>query len=49
MSIFSGWFYRLSCLQIRSGASEYLYLVLQGTDIGRETDEVEEVLLETEW
>ncbi|KAJ7935612.1 tubulin folding cofactor D C terminal-domain-containing protein [Mycena leptocephala] len=34
---------------IRSGASEYLYLVLQGTDIGRETDEVEEVLLETEW
>ncbi|KAJ7044089.1 TBCD protein [Mycena alexandri] len=34
---------------IRSDASEYLYLVLQGTDLGRETDEVEEVLLETEW
>ncbi|KAF8208916.1 TBCD protein [Mycena galopus ATCC 62051] len=34
---------------VRSDASEYLYLVLQGTDIGRETDEVEEVLLETEW
>lgn len=26
-----------------------MYLVLQGTDLGRETDEVEEVLLETEW
>ncbi|KAJ7459837.1 TBCD protein [Mycena latifolia] len=34
---------------IRSDSSEYLYLVLQGTDLGRETDEVEEVLLETEW
>ncbi|KAJ7288359.1 TBCD protein [Mycena rebaudengoi] len=34
---------------IRSDAGEYLYLVLQGTDLGRETDEVEEVLLETEW
>ncbi|KAJ6512250.1 TBCD protein [Mycena vitilis] len=34
---------------MRSSTSEYLYLVLQGTDVGRETDEVEEVLLETEW
>ncbi|KAJ7250897.1 armadillo-type protein [Mycena haematopus] len=34
---------------VRSDASEYLYLVLQGTDIGCETDEIEEVLLETEW
>ncbi|KAJ7780620.1 TBCD protein [Mycena maculata] len=34
---------------IRSACGEYLYLVLQGTDVGRETDEVEEVLLETEW
>ncbi|KAJ6613342.1 TBCD protein [Mycena sp. CBHHK59/15] len=34
---------------IRSDAGEHLYLVLQGTDVGRETDEVEEVLLETEW
>ncbi|KAJ6508836.1 TBCD protein [Mycena sanguinolenta] len=34
---------------VRSDASEYLYLVLQGADIGRETDEIEEVLLETEW
>ncbi|KAJ7670233.1 TBCD protein [Mycena rosella] len=34
---------------IRSDSGEYLYLILQGTDIGRETDEVEEVLLETEW
>jgi hypothetical protein len=23
--------------------------VLQGTDVGRETDDVEEILLETEW
>ncbi|KAJ7095891.1 TBCD protein [Mycena belliarum] len=34
---------------IRSDSSEYLYLVLQGADLGRETDEVEELLLETEW
>ncbi|KAJ7644104.1 TBCD protein [Roridomyces roridus] len=34
---------------IRASCAEYLYLVLQGADVGRETDEVEEVLLETEW
>ncbi|KAJ6559228.1 TBCD protein [Mycena vulgaris] len=34
---------------IRSDSGEYLYLVLQSTDVGRDTDEVEEVLLETEW
>ncbi|KAJ7069814.1 TBCD protein [Mycena amicta] len=34
---------------IRSATSEYLYLVLQSIDLGRDTDEVEEVLLETEW
>ncbi|KAJ7505351.1 TBCD protein [Mycena galericulata] len=34
---------------IRSACGEHLYLVLQGMDLGRETDEVEEVLLETEW
>ncbi|KAK7048329.1 TFCD-C domain-containing protein [Favolaschia claudopus] len=34
---------------VRSNASEYLYLVLSGRDIGRETGDVEEILLETEW
>ncbi|KAJ7600517.1 TBCD protein [Mycena floridula] len=34
---------------IRSETAEYLYLTLQSKDIGRETDEVEEILLETEW
>ncbi|KAF7288586.1 TFCD-C domain-containing protein [Mycena chlorophos] len=34
---------------IRLATSEYLYLVLQSVDVGQETDEAEEVLLETEW
>ncbi|KAF8917124.1 ARM repeat-containing protein [Mucidula mucida] len=34
---------------VRSETAEYLYLTLQSIDIDRETDEVEEVLLETEW
>ena len=35
--------------QIRADTAEVLYLVLQTKDIGRDTDEVEEILLETEW
>ncbi|KAG5635355.1 hypothetical protein H0H81_011556 [Sphagnurus paluster] len=35
--------------QVRSNSAEFLYVFLQGTDIGRDTDEVEEMLLETEW
>ncbi|KAG5648314.1 hypothetical protein DXG03_004886 [Asterophora parasitica] len=34
---------------IRSSSAEYLYVFLQGADIGKDTDEVEELLLETEW
>ncbi|KAF7314250.1 TFCD-C domain-containing protein [Mycena kentingensis (nom. inval.)] len=34
---------------VRTITSEYLYLVLQSIDLGRDTDEVEEILLETEW
>ncbi|ESK95003.1 tubulin folding cofactor d [Moniliophthora roreri MCA 2997] len=33
----------------RSNAAEYLYLGLQRMDLGRDTDEAEEVILETEW
>ncbi len=29
--------------------AEYLYLVLSSKDTGLETDDVEEILLETEW
>lgn len=36
-------------VQIRSDTAECLYLVLQSKDVGIETDEAEEVLLETEW
>ncbi|TFK40548.1 TBCD protein [Crucibulum laeve] len=35
--------------RIRADTAEYLYLVLQGVDIGIETDDIESVLLETEW
>ena len=35
--------------QIRTETARYLYLFLQSRDIGRETDEVEELLLETKW
>ncbi|EEB87220.1 hypothetical protein MPER_15520, partial [Moniliophthora perniciosa FA553] len=34
---------------VRSTAAEYLYLGLQRMDLGKETDEAEEVILETEW
>lgn len=36
-------------LQIRRDTAEYLYVVLQSVDVGRDTDDVEKVLLETEW
>jgi len=35
--------------QIRAETARYLYLVLQSRDIGKDTDDVEELLLETEW
>ncbi|KAI0086506.1 ARM repeat-containing protein [Irpex rosettiformis] len=35
--------------KIRSDTAETLYLVLQSKDVGIETDEAEEILLETEW
>jgi hypothetical protein len=35
--------------QIRVETARYLYLFLQSRDIGKDTDEVEELLLETEW
>jgi len=35
--------------KVRGDTAEYLYLVLQSKDLGIETDEAEEVLLETEW
>ncbi|KAI0072860.1 TBCD protein [Panus rudis PR-1116 ss-1] len=35
--------------KIRSDTAEYLYTVLQSKDLGIETDEAEEILLETEW
>ncbi|KAI0061711.1 TBCD protein [Artomyces pyxidatus] len=34
---------------IRAAAAEHLYLVLQTRDLGRDTEEAEELLLETEW
>ena len=35
--------------QIRAETARYLFLFLQSRDIGKDTDEVEELLLETEW
>ncbi|TDL17863.1 ARM repeat-containing protein [Rickenella mellea] len=35
--------------KIRSDTAEFLYLVLQTKEVGFETDDVEEILLETEW
>jgi hypothetical protein len=35
--------------QIRAETARYLYLFLQSRDIGKDTDDVEELLLETEW
>jgi len=34
---------------IRAATAEYMYLVMQSKDLGKETDAAEEVLLETEW
>ena len=34
---------------MRADTAEYLYLVLSSKDTGLETDEVEQILLETEW
>lgn len=34
---------------IRSDAAEFLYLKIQSMDLNRDTEEVEELLLETEW
>jgi hypothetical protein len=36
-------------IQIRAETARYLYLFLQSRDIGKDTEEVEELLLETEW
>jgi hypothetical protein len=35
--------------QVRAETARYLYLFLQSRDIGKDTDDVEELLLETEW
>ncbi|KAL1950308.1 hypothetical protein VTO73DRAFT_5432 [Trametes versicolor] len=35
--------------RVRADTAEYLYLVLSSKDTGMETDDVEEILLETEW
>ncbi|CAL1713099.1 unnamed protein product [Somion occarium] len=35
--------------KVRGDTAEYLYLVLQSKDLGLETDEVEDILLETAW
>jgi tubulin-specific chaperone D len=40
---------RVQLLQIRAETARYLYLFLQSRDIGKDTDDVEELLLETEW
>ncbi|KAI9058356.1 TBCD protein [Trametes sanguinea] len=35
--------------RVRADTAEYLYLVLSSKDTGMDTDEVEEILLQTEW
>lgn len=42
-------FVSLSGGQIRANTAEYLYVFLQSKDIGFESDEIEEILLDTEW
>ena len=39
----------LTVEQIRAATAEYMYLVMQSKDLGKQTDAAEEVLLETEW
>ncbi|KAG6918758.1 hypothetical protein DXG01_011949 [Tephrocybe rancida] len=34
---------------VRSNSAEFMYVFLQGIDLGVDTDAVEEILLETEW
>jgi hypothetical protein len=41
--------YAGSITQIRVETARFLYLFLQSRDIGKDTDDVEELLLETEW
>ena len=36
-------------VQIRADTAEYFYVFLQSKDIGFESDEIEEILLVTEW
>lgn len=36
-------------MQVRSDTAEYFYVSLQSADLGMETDEIEDILLETEW
>ncbi len=40
---------RLTRAQVRADTAEYLYLVLFSKETGLETDDVEDILLETEW
>ena len=42
-------FEKLFGAQIRADTAEYLYVFLQSKDIGFETDEIEEIILDTEW
>jgi len=35
--------------QVRTETAEHLYLVMQAKDLGLETDEAEEILLDTDW
>ncbi|PPR01746.1 hypothetical protein CVT24_001566 [Panaeolus cyanescens] len=35
--------------RVRADAAEYLYVMLQSRDLDMETEEIEEILLETEW
>lgn len=43
------WTLVLMCSKVRSETAEYLYLMLQASDMEVDTDEIEELLLETEW
>lgn len=43
-SLSSGW-----SIQVRADTAEYIYVLLQSADLGFEAEEVEDLLLETEW
>lgn len=49
MPSFSAVFCLIVVSKVRNDTAEYLYLALQSRDVGRDTDVVEDVLLETEW